>query len=74
LAETFTPANAASAGILDEVVAPDDVHRRALEVAEMAATLDPEAHRIAKLRARRPALEALRAGIDADDAELAELL
>jgi enoyl-CoA hydratase len=74
MAEVFTPANAVSAGILDEVDPAEDVLARALEVAEVAGTLDPEAHRIAKLRARRQALEALRVGIDADDAELAALL
>jgi enoyl-CoA hydratase len=74
LAETFTPTNAVSSGILDEVVPPDDVLARALEIAALASTLDPHAHRIAKLRARRQSLEALRAGIDADDAELAALL
>jgi enoyl-CoA hydratase len=74
LAETFTPDNAVSSGILDEVVPSDHVPARALEVATLAGTLNHEAHRIAKLRARRHALEALRAAIDADDAELAALL
>jgi enoyl-CoA hydratase len=74
LAETFTPDNAVLTGILDEVVPPDDVLARAFEVATLASTLGPEAHRIAKLRVRHDTLIALRAGIDADDAELAALL
>ena len=74
LAETFTPVNAESAGILDEVTPPDEVLDRAFEVAGLASTLDHEAHRVAKLRARGQALDALRTAIDADDAELAALV
>jgi enoyl-CoA hydratase len=74
LSETFSPANAVSAGILDEVVAEGEVIARALQVAEMAATLDPGVHRASKLRVRQQALEALRIAIDADNQEFTSRL
>ncbi|HEX3462092.1 MAG TPA: crotonase/enoyl-CoA hydratase family protein [Acidimicrobiales bacterium] len=73
LAETFTPANAVAAGILDEVVPTSQVAARAQQVAAMASTLDTAAHQHSKLRVRRSALDALRIGIEADKAELTSM-
>ena len=70
LSETFTPDNAIEAGLLDRVVDSiellDVAHRTAAEF----ATLDMRAHAASKLRAREETLRALRAGIEADMAEL----
>jgi enoyl-CoA hydratase len=74
LSETFDPANAVSAGILDEIVAEDEVVRRALQIAQTTTMLDPEAHRKSKLRLREHALEALRAAIEADNKEFSARL
>lgn len=67
LAEASTPESAVSAGWLDQVVAADDVVAVAqARAATLAATLDPSAHVISKLRARARVLGELRAAIDAD--------
>ena len=73
-AEIYTPAAAVAAGFLDEVVAPEDLGARARQVAVALGGLDRAAHCATKLRARRPALEALRAAIDTDDAEVRALM
>jgi enoyl-CoA hydratase len=73
LAETFTPANAVAAGILDEVVPQSEVAATARRVAEMATTLDTAAHRNSKLLVRQSALDALRKGIEADNAEFTSI-
>lgn len=70
LAEVFDPAGAVPAGFLDEVVEPDAVVARAHEVARHAAGLDLAAHAATKQRVRRPTLDALRAAIEADRADL----
>jgi len=70
LAEPFSPEDAAAAGFLDRAAPPDDVVKTAREVAVQLAGLDLAAHAASKLRARAPALTALRAGIEADDVEL----
>ncbi|CAN3127261.1 crotonase/enoyl-CoA hydratase family protein [Mycobacterium sp. smrl_JER01] len=65
LAATFTGDEAIAGGWLDEIVAADQVVARAQQVAqEAAATLNPGAHLATKLKARRPALDAIRAGIE----------
>jgi enoyl-CoA hydratase len=69
LAEPFLPANAVEAGFLDQVVEPDELHQAARDIAVKLTKLDLDAHKESKLRARRQALEALRAGIDADYAQ-----
>jgi enoyl-CoA hydratase len=69
LAEPFSPDNAVQAGFLDRVVGATDLPDAARSAAEAAAALDLNAHLAAKLRARQPALSALRAAIDADNAE-----
>jgi enoyl-CoA hydratase len=70
LSETFTPDNAVEAGLVDRVVDAIELLNVAHETAEQLATLDMRAHVESKLRAREGTLRALRAGIDADMAEL----
>jgi enoyl-CoA hydratase len=74
LAETFGPADAVAAGIVDRIVDAADVRTAAREAATALAPLDPAAHAASKLRARSGTLAALRAAIDADDAELRALV
>jgi enoyl-CoA hydratase len=74
LSETFDPANAVSAGILDEVVAEDELIARALQIAEITTALDPRAHRKSKMRVRERSLRALRAAIEADSEEFIDRL
>jgi enoyl-CoA hydratase len=69
LAEPFSPDNAVEAGFLDRVVSAADLHDVARGAAEAAATLDLAAHLATKLRARHHTLHAVRAAIDADNAE-----
>ncbi|MCW2929068.1 MAG: crotonase/enoyl-CoA hydratase family protein [Actinomycetia bacterium] len=69
LAEPFSPDNAVQAGFLDRVVSAADVPDVARGTAEAVAALDMNAHLAAKLRARQHALSALRAAIDADNAD-----
>jgi enoyl-CoA hydratase len=64
LAATFDGDEAIAAGWLDEIVEAGDVLSRAQEVAAAAATLHVGAHLATKLKARRSALKAIRAGID----------
>ncbi|HVL89465.1 MAG TPA: crotonase/enoyl-CoA hydratase family protein [Actinomycetota bacterium] len=67
LAETFTPDDAVAAGFLDHVAPPADVLAIAQTVAAgMAGGLHMDAHAASKLRVRAAALEAIRAGIDAE--------
>lgn len=70
LSETFTPDNAIEVGLLDRVVDADELLAEANSVAARLATLDMRAHSESKLRAREQTLRALRAGIEADMAEL----
>lgn len=69
LAEPFSPDNAVQAGFLDRVVSAADLPEAARGAAESAAALDLNAHLAAKLRARQRTLIAVRAAIDADNAE-----
>jgi enoyl-CoA hydratase len=71
LAEAFPPESAVAAGILDRVVEPGRVLDAARDAADMFTLLDRQAHAATKLRARGPALDALRAAIAADKAEFA---
>ncbi len=71
LAEVFAPEDALSAGFLDRVVDPTDLEDTARDVARLLCGLDRLAHRLTKERARARLLEDLRAGISADNAELA---
>jgi enoyl-CoA hydratase len=64
-AEIFTPDEALAGGVLDGVVAPDELARVARERAAELARLDPAVHTATKLRARADALVAIRAAIEA---------
>lgn len=65
LAATFAGDDAVAGGWLDEIVPAEQVLTRAQQVAgEAAATLNAGAHLATKLKARKPALDAIRAGID----------
>jgi enoyl-CoA hydratase len=70
LAEPFSPEDAVSAGFLDRIVEPPTLNDVARSVALQLGTLDMHAHAASKLRAREATLTALRAAIEADDAEL----
>jgi len=75
LSEQFTgDAAAVEAGILDELAPADQVVAAAQAKAVQLAGLNLRAHTATKLRARKAALEAIRAGIEADDAELRPFL
>ena len=74
LAETFTPEEAVSAGFLDQLVPGQAVHDAARGAASRFAQLNVAAHTGSKLRARSHALEAIAAGIDADEKGLRSLL
>jgi enoyl-CoA hydratase len=69
LAEPFTPDAAVGAGFLDAVVPAAELLPTALANAALLAGLDLDAHAATKQRARRGALAALRAAIDADHDE-----
>jgi enoyl-CoA hydratase len=68
LAEPFPPDDAVGAGFLDRLADPARLTATAREIATAALGLDPDAHAATKLRAREPALRAIRADIDADRA------
>lgn len=70
LAEAYAPDTAVDAGFLDRVVDPSELHEVAHAAAARLAELDMDAHAATKLRARGPALAAIRAGIESDDAAL----
>ncbi len=70
LSETFTPDNAVEAGLVDRVVDAIELMEVGHSTASQLATLDMRAHSESKLRARGQTLRALRAGIEADMAEL----
>jgi enoyl-CoA hydratase len=67
LADVYEPRSARDAGFLDEVVPPDALGDSVTDAANRVATLDMSAHAETKLRARAHALQAIRAGIAADD-------
>lgn len=69
-AEIYPPARAVVAGFLDEVVPPSELAEAAAAAAARLAELDLAAHARTKLAARGPALEALRAAIDADEDDM----
>jgi len=64
--EMFGPQAALAAGFLDEVVADDALEAAIARAAERLGRIDFAAHAATKLRARRPAIEAVRAAIDAE--------
>ncbi len=66
VATVFAPEDAVEAGFLDDLAAPGSLVETATARAELAAGLDLDAHAESKRRARRPAIEAIRDGIIAD--------
>ena len=74
LAETFSPDDAVVAGFLDQVVPMERLDETARDAAERFAQLNAEAHAASKLRARAHALDAIAAGIDADEAGMRAFL
>lgn len=66
-AEILAPADALDAGFLDEVVAPEQVRPRALEVAQrLADTVHPGPFRMTRTNTRGQLGEVLRRGLAAD--------
>jgi enoyl-CoA hydratase len=63
-ATMYGPAEAVTAGFLDEVVPADELRARALAAAATLAELNPQAHAATKLRARGDALKAIRSAIE----------
>jgi enoyl-CoA hydratase len=74
LAEQFTPEGAVTAGFLDEAVPAEDVIETARDAAVRFSQLNAEALAGSKARTRRMALDAIAAGIDADEKGLRALL
>jgi enoyl-CoA hydratase len=64
LGEMYGPAEAVTAGFLDEVVPPEDLARRSREVAVGLARIDMPSHAATKLRVRAASLAALRGAIE----------
>jgi enoyl-CoA hydratase len=73
LAEMMSPEEAAVAGFLDEVVAPEQLETRALALAEQYAQLNLEAHAVTKVKMRRELLERLDAAIETDRADISSM-
>jgi enoyl-CoA hydratase len=69
LAEIFSPDDAVAAGFLDRVVPAPELQDVAASAAGLLAKLDSDAHAASKVRARDNSLNALRAAIEADDAD-----
>jgi enoyl-CoA hydratase len=68
---TLPPREALAAGLVDEVVAPEDLLARAQEVARQLARIPPPVYRLTKQSLRVPALERIeRAGAALDQAAL----
>ena len=68
LAEPYAPDRAVDAGFLDRVVQPSELQDVARKTAAQLATLNMDAHAATKLRARDGTLQAIRAGMKADEA------
>lgn len=64
--EMLEPREAAVAGFLDQVVAPEELHATADTIATALTKIDLAAHAATKERVRRPAINAIRAAIDAE--------
>jgi enoyl-CoA hydratase len=70
LGKTYTPQEALSRGLVDEVVAADELDARAHEVAAQLASVNPEAFRLTKRTLRAPVLERIDAGAAHDEKAL----
>jgi enoyl-CoA hydratase len=64
--QMFAPAEAATAGFVDWTVPAAALESTACELAERLAKIDMSSHAATKLRAREPAIKAIRAAIDED--------
>ena len=64
--EMFDPRTAREAGLLDVVVAPDELDSRADRIAQDLASIDRSAHATTKLRVRERVLDELRLAMEAD--------
>jgi enoyl-CoA hydratase len=64
---TLPPREALAAGLIDEVVAPEDLLARAQEVAGQLARIPPQAYRLTKQSLRAPALERMERASAAQD-------
>jgi enoyl-CoA hydratase len=65
-ATMYGPAEAVTAGFLDEVVSAGELRSASLAAAAALAELNPQAHTATKLRARGDALKAIRAAIETE--------
>ena len=65
-ATMYGPAEAITAGFLDEVVPADELRAASLAAAATLAELNPQAHTATKLRARGDSLKAIRAAIETE--------
>lgn len=74
LSETFTPAEAVSAGLLDRLVDPGDLAPTSRQMAESFAALPADSHASTKARLREGMLKDLSAAIDAEYGALARSL
>jgi enoyl-CoA hydratase len=74
LAEEYAPEGAVAAGYLDELAPEGEVEAAARRAAARLAALSRPAFHATRERTRGPALAALRAAIEADDADLSALL
>lgn len=72
LARTYSPVEARDVGFVSEVVAPDAVLDRAVEVAERLGRVPASTYELIKGAVRRPALERIRDSGPAHDAAAAE--
>jgi enoyl-CoA hydratase len=73
LAESFTPSNGVSVGILDKVIEGADLLENTTAVAAGLAALDRRAHATAKSRTRGAAIDAVRHGLTTDEATFRDL-
>jgi enoyl-CoA hydratase len=71
LARTYSPEDARAIGFVSEVVAPEDVLGRAVEVAERLGRIPAATYELIKRAVRRPALDRMRAFGPEHDAEAA---
>jgi enoyl-CoA hydratase len=65
-ATMYGPAEAVTAGFLDEVVSAGELRSASLAAAAALAELNPQAHTATKLRARGDALKAIRTAIETE--------
>lgn len=66
LAMTYTPEEALAAGMIDELVSPDNLVERARALAAQFGQLDKRAHHETKLRLRAKTLSGIRRGLPLD--------